>query len=331
MTPAMKTGVANGRVQSPANGSKLSQAASKQKPASNRAKSPPNDADRPWSPRSGAPSQSQSRVTHKTSRGTETGTKYPPLPESRMESRMESRAEEQQESEVGPLPPFTPGRSKSQAGHGPSRAPSKVSTLAPSDSPSVAGLKYYKKRAAKLEQELHEKEQAAAMFMKSPKSQTQSVPNPMSPKSPTVRAMSPRQQVSPEDLMQVASALSPRMVPQTNGHSHSHTSGTNDHQHHSHEEHTPVQSRSQSQVDEELDEEEEEMVRTILSRTPRTSMAPSALEPDIHNSHFHDMELCELLHSLDAPNLPEVVKKAVRKAVRSRVKQLGMKSDNEVS
>ena len=60
-------------------------------------------------------------------------------------------------------------------------------------------------------------------------------------------------------------------------------------------------------------------------------MAPSALEPDIQNSHFHDMELCELLHSLDAQALPEVVKKAVRKAVRARVKKLGMKSDNEVS
>jgi len=329
MTPAMKTGVANGngRVQSPPNGSKLSQSASKQKAASNRAKSPTNDADRPWSPRSGAPSQGQSRVTHKTSRGTETGTKYPPLPE----SRNESRAEEQQESEVGPLPPFTPGRSKSQGGHGPSRAPSKVSTLAPSDSPSVAGLKYYKKRAARLEQELQEKEQAAAQLMRSPKSQSPPVSNPMSPKSPTIRVMSPRQQVAPEDLLQVASALSPRLVPQPNGHSHSHISGTNGHQHHGHEEQTPVQSRTQSQVDEELNEEEEEMVRTILSRTPRTSMAPSALEPDLHDSHFHDMELCELLHSLDAQNLPEVVKKAVRKAVRARVKKLGMKSDNEVS
>ena len=328
MTPAMKTGV-NGRVQSPANGSKLSQVTPKQKPASNRAKSPVNDAERPWSPRSAAPSQGQSRATHKTSRGTETGSKYPPLPD----SRVESRVEEQQESEVGPLPPFTPGRSKSQAGPGPSRAPSKVSTLAPSDSPSMAGLKYYKKRAARLEQELQEKEQAAAS-LKIPKSQTHSVPHPMSPKSPTVRAMSPRQQqVTPEDLMQVASALSPRMVPQTNGHSHghSHASGTSSHQHHGQEENTPVQSRTQSQVDEELDEEEEEMVRTILSRTPRTSMAPSALEPDIHDSHFHDMELCELLHSLEAPNLPEVVKKAVRKAVRARVKKLGMKSDNEVS
>lgn len=329
MTPALKTGVTNGRVQSPVNGSKLSQTASKQKAPSNRAKSPVNDAERPWSPRSAAPSQNQSRATHKTSRGTESGTKYPPLPESRVESRAEGH---RQDSEVGPLPPFNSGRSKSQGGHGLSRAPSKVSTLAPSDSPSMAGLKYYKKKAAQLEQELQEKEQAvAALSIKSPKSQGQPVPSLMSPKSPTVRAMSPRQQVTQEDFLQVASALSPRTAPQMNGHSHSHISGSNGHQHHGHEEQSPVQSRTQSQVDEELDEEEEEMVRTILSRTPRTSMALSALEPDIHNSHFHDMELCELLHSLDAPNLPEVVKKAVRKAVRARVKKLGMKSDNEVS
>ena len=327
MTP-MTPGVVNGRVQSPVNGSKLSQTASKQKAASSRAKSPANDPDRPLSPRSGILSQGPSRATQKTSRGTDTGNKYPLLPD----SRVESHAEEPQESELGPLPPFTPGRSKSQGGHGHSRAPSKASTLAPSDSPSVAGLKYYKKRAARLEQELQEKEQAAAaLLMKSPKSQGQPIPNPISPKSPTLRATSPRQQVTQEDFIQVANALSPRIVPQTNGHGHSHNGGVNGYQHHDHEDQTPVQSRTHSQVDEELDEEEEEMVRTILSRTPRTSMAPSALELDVQNSHFHDMELCELLHSLEAPNLPEVVKKAVRKAVRARVKKLGMKSDNEVS
>jgi hypothetical protein len=80
----------------------------------------------------------------------------------------------------------------------------------------------------------------------------------------------------------------------------------------------------------ELDEEEEEMVRTVLSRTPRTSRAASALEPEVQDSHFHDMELCELLHALDGPSLPEVVKRAVRKAVRTRVKKLGMKYDNKV-
>ena len=67
----------------------------------------------------------------------------------------------------------------------------------------------------------------------------------------------------------------------------------------------------------------------------RTSYAPSAaapsmLEPEIQNTHFHDAELCQLLHALDAP-MAEPVKKAIRKAVRARVKKLGMKYDNEVS
>ncbi|KAJ3003329.1 hypothetical protein NUW54_g5357 [Trametes sanguinea] len=52
------------------------------------------------------------------------------------------------------------------------------------------------------------------------------------------------------------------------------------------------------------------------------------LEPEVQNSHFHDMELCQLLHALDQP-MGEPVKKAVRKAVRARVKKLGMKYDNE--
>ena len=43
------------------------------------------------------------------------------------------------------------------------------------------------------------------------------------------------------------------------------------------------------------------------------------------------MELCELLHSLEIPNLSEVARKAIRKAVSARVKKLGTKSDNEVS
>lgn len=53
------------------------------------------------------------------------------------------------------------------------------------------------------------------------------------------------------------------------------------------------------------------------------------LGPEIQNTHFHDAELCQLLHALGAP-VTEPVKKAVRKAVRARVKRLGMKYDNEV-
>nr|GAT56393.1 predicted protein [Mycena chlorophos] len=82
-----------------------------------------------------------------------------------------------------------------------------------------------------------------------------------------------------------------------------------------------------------LDQEEARIVRDALasrSRTPRTShYTPSALGSDIMNSHFHDMDLCILLHQENDPNAHEVVKKALRKAIRQRVKKLGMKSDNE--
>jgi len=83
----------------------------------------------------------------------------------------------------------------------------------------------------------------------------------------------------------------------------------------------------------ELNEEETRLVEDVLNqgaKTPRTSYAAtSVLEPN-QFAHYHDMNLCILLHQLDDPSQHEVVKKAVRKAVKSRVKQLGMKYDNEV-
>lgn len=84
----------------------------------------------------------------------------------------------------------------------------------------------------------------------------------------------------------------------------------------------------------ELDEEETRLVENVLNQgsgTPRTSYAAttSFLEPN-QFAHYHDMDLCIMLHQLDDPGQHEVVKKAVRKAVKSRVKQLGMKYDNEV-
>jgi len=91
--------------------------------------------------------------------------------------------------------------------------------------------------------------------------------------------------------------------------------------------------RALSPGPDELNEEETRLVENVLnqgSRTPRTSYAAtSVLEPN-QFAHYHDMNLCILLHQLDDPNQHEVVKKAVRKAVKARVKQLGMKYDNEV-
>jgi hypothetical protein len=91
---------------------------------------------------------------------------------------------------------------------------------------------------------------------------------------------------------------------------------------------TPTRARSPDV----LTQAEEKVVREYLARTPnRTSYAPSTLEPDVQNSNYHDMELCVLLHALDDPVQHEVTKKALRKAVRQRVKRLGMKYDNAVS
>jgi hypothetical protein len=79
-----------------------------------------------------------------------------------------------------------------------------------------------------------------------------------------------------------------------------------------------------------LNAEEERIVRETLGRTPRSSYAASALGSDILNSHFHDAELCALLHEAEDPKAHEVVRKAVRKAAKQRIKKLGMKYDNEV-
>lgn len=92
---------------------------------------------------------------------------------------------------------------------------------------------------------------------------------------------------------------------------------------------TPTPSRAQS-PSVELDQNEVALVReAIASRRTSYAAPPSQLEPDVVDSHFHDMDLCILLHQMDDYNTHEVVKKALRKAVRQRVKKLGMKYDND--
>jgi hypothetical protein len=93
---------------------------------------------------------------------------------------------------------------------------------------------------------------------------------------------------------------------------------------------TPTPSRPQTPI--ELNVEEERMVRdTLTARTPRTSLhGASILEADIVHSHFHDMDLCVLLQQEADPTVHDVVKKALRKAIRQRIKKLGMQYDHEV-
>ncbi len=80
-----------------------------------------------------------------------------------------------------------------------------------------------------------------------------------------------------------------------------------------------------------LDAQEAQIVADALGGlTPRTSYyAEQPLEPDVTN-HFHDTELCVLLHQEADDNLHDLVKKALRKAIRQRVKKLGMRTDAEV-
>ena len=68
-------------------------------------------------------------------------------------------------------------------------------------------------------------------------------------------------------------------------------------------------------------------------RTPRTSysLSPSQLAAEVNRSHFHDEDLCVLLHAADDPETPDAVRKALRKAVKGRVKKLGLESEDQVS
>ncbi|KAF9024803.1 hypothetical protein BDZ89DRAFT_1040870 [Hymenopellis radicata] len=96
---------------------------------------------------------------------------------------------------------------------------------------------------------------------------------------------------------------------------------------------TPTPSRPNTPGEAKIDEEEE-IVRQVLAsagHTPRTSKtySGSALGSDIVDSHYHDNELCVLFQFLNVDSSPELVKKVLRKAIRRRVKDLGMRYDNE--
>lgn len=72
-----------------------------------------------------------------------------------------------------------------------------------------------------------------------------------------------------------------------------------------------------------------------LTRTPRTSYTayttPSVLAHEVNASHFHDEELCILLHAADNPATHDVVRQVLRRGVRERVKRLGLDHQREVS
>jgi hypothetical protein len=82
----------------------------------------------------------------------------------------------------------------------------------------------------------------------------------------------------------------------------------------------------------ELNPNEAQIIKDVIaSRRSSYALPPSELENEVANSHFHDMDLCILLHQMDDPSAHDVVKQALKKAVRQRVKKLGMKYDSRVS
>ena len=90
---------------------------------------------------------------------------------------------------------------------------------------------------------------------------------------------------------------------------------------------TPTRPASPDQ----LDDRETQIVNDALAaRTPRTSYYEAPLDSHVVD-HYHDHELCVLLQRESDPSQHEFVRKALRKAIRQRIKKLGMKYDNEVS
>lgn len=77
----------------------------------------------------------------------------------------------------------------------------------------------------------------------------------------------------------------------------------------------------------------EQITEIDLTRTPRTSYTtfttPSAVAGEVNASHFHDEELCILLHTADNTT-HDVVKKVLHKGVKDRVKKLGVDHQREV-
>ncbi|CCM05715.1 uncharacterized protein FIBRA_07947 [Fibroporia radiculosa] len=264
--------------------------------------------ERPWSPRT-VVSQGQSlksRATQKTNR-----TVYPPLPESVVEDNFSKAPTQRATSPVDRRTNKSPSIAPSDS---PSQARSKRSTVKPlAKEPSLKPVKSVKSTT-----EINGGVAPSGGVSRYATSQRDARSQaPMSPRTqPSQVPMSPER--STRDLQRAAAAMSPTRSqrpeydPQT----------------------TPTPSRPASPMDD-LDADEQRMVNTVLTRPARSrtsyapsTMAPSALEPEIQHSHFHDMELCQLLHALDQ-TMGEPVKKAVRKAVRARVKKLGMKNDNE--
>ncbi|KAF9568244.1 hypothetical protein CPC08DRAFT_679876 [Agrocybe pediades] len=279
-----------------------------------QSRSPPAD-QRPWSPFS---------ARSKGTRVTERGTVYPPLPESRM-------GDGDYDAPGSPL----------------SRARSKAPSVSPSDSPSQPPKMHVQMFASK-QNGNGTRSPGPASVMSANGGGHQSRPFSPYRHAPTQEdllnaAVRGRALVIPKEPekepsvvskspSKVASAQSRAMSQMEGGKPASSVGGSR----------VSRQSRAEQQLDrnltptpgrshspEGLDAVERSIVdQALRSHTPRTSIYAAPLEPDVAG-HFHDMELCVLLHQENDPAQHEFVKKALRKAVRQRIKKLGMKYDQE--
>ncbi|KAG8748176.1 hypothetical protein FRC12_013921, partial [Ceratobasidium sp. 428] len=82
-------------------------------------------------------------------------------------------------------------------------------------------------------------------------------------------------------------------------------------------------------IDRVPDMSERELLEVL--KTPRTSytVSPSVLAEEVSRTHYHDEDLCILLHAAEDPNQHEVIRKAVRKAAKMRIKRLGVEEDRQ--
>ncbi|RDB16930.1 hypothetical protein Hypma_002398 [Hypsizygus marmoreus] len=306
--------------------------------------------ERPWSPMSG-----RSRMT-----GAKPGIVYPPLPESRVgdeetnfpgspraKSQVRSKAASVSPSESlsqtrvpvtmtasktpsrkntsttgggAELPPRSGSRQQQYIGGGRSQPPASVMSGSHQSRP----FSPYR-HAPTTEDLLHAAVRGRALVIPEEDEKAASVVPSNRSKAPSQVSKAPSQAngangAHSKALSSRASQKQPSIVESRHTVTHAHP-----------HEHEPVDGDAtpRGPSPNELDQEEARIVRDALAgRTPRTSYYAASLKPEEAN-HFHDMELCVLLHQESDPNAHEFVKKALRKAVRQRVKKLGMKYDNE--
>ncbi|KAF9447943.1 hypothetical protein P691DRAFT_760330 [Macrolepiota fuliginosa MF-IS2] len=286
------------------------------------------EEERPMSPMS-----VKSKTTART-RATEKGTVYPPLPESRYgdgetnfdvgspKSRAYSKAPSISPSDSPSN--FKPPRS---APNGTPRSPIAGSGMRPFSpfrhGPTTADLMYAAIRNRSMI--IPEEEERVP----SVRSKTPSVASPSqiskAPSQANGRAASQAPSQNPTQSPTKAPSKAPSRAPSE---VHSRVTTKQPSVVSSHRDRGKERERTPSP--EGLDPEEAQIVADALGGlTPRTSYyAEQPLSPDV-TDHYHDTELCVLLHQEADEKLHDLVRKALRKAIRQRVKKLGMKYDAE--